>query len=350
MPKLSHPALLASITLSALLLSGCDRPAPLHVADGQAQGTSYHLKWWVDSDTDASDEAIGKAITHTLRRIDKALSTYRDDSWLAEFNARRDTDWHQAPASVIELLGIARQVNRLSGGCYDPTVGPLFRLWGFHDENFHVPDNAAIQAARTHIGLDKIEVDAERGAIRKRTPNVTLDVSSMGEGYTIEQLASELEAHGVTNYLVEMGGDLYAKGHKPSGKPWRVGVEVPKPDQLSAQRVFEIQDKAGVSLNTSGTYRRYFDDNGQTYGHVIDARTGRPVQHHLVSVSVFGQRPALTDAWATALLCLGPEEGVAAANQLDMPVYLIEKTSNGFKTHDSEALDRSTLIKASSDD
>lgn len=333
--------------LALVLLSGCDRPPALHVAEGQAQGTSYHIKWWSENASD--DQAIAGDMTATFKRIDQAISTYRDDSWLARFNQSTSTAWQQAPKSVLALLSIAREVNRQSGGCYDPTIAPLFRLWGFQTHQFHVPNDNAISNALTHTGLQHIEVNTHTGEIRKTRPDLSLDLSSMGEGYTIEQLADVLQQHGITNYLVEMGGDLFARGHKPDGSAWRVGIEKPQQGAPASQRAFDITRQDGVSLNTSGTYRRHFDEQGKTYGHIIDARTGRPVTHHLVSASVFGTRPALTDAWATTLLCLGPREGLDAANQLNMPVYLVEKQGQTPVTHESGALKSTPLVKEVTD-
>ena len=147
--------------LALVLLSGCDRPPALHVAEGQAQGTSYHIKWWSEDASD--DQAIAGDMTATFKRIDQAISTYRDDSWLARFNQSTSTAWQQAPKSVLALLSIAREVNRQSGGCYDPTIAPLFRLWGFQTHQFHVPADDAISNALTHTGLQHIEVNTHTG-------------------------------------------------------------------------------------------------------------------------------------------------------------------------------------------
>ncbi|WP_106477691.1 FAD:protein FMN transferase [Phytohalomonas tamaricis] len=333
---------LLGAALVATLLTACERTPELYKAQGEAQGTSYHITYWRDGDVD--EQAIAADVITTFKQIDKAISTYRDDSWLAEFNHNHSTDWQQAPPEVIELLGIAATVHQQSNGCYDPTIAPLFSLWGFHDHNFHVPNADVIATILAHVGLEHVQVDAEHQRIRKDLPELSIDLSSLGEGYTIRRLSEQLEARGVTDYLVELGGDMKVRGHKPGGEKWRVGIESPVPDRIEAQKIVTIEDESGVSLNTSGSYRRYFDDNGNIYSHIIDARTGRPTTHTLVSASVFGVDPAVSDAWATAMLCLGEQEGLKVARAQQLPIYFIEKQDDDFKITLSPALETSTRI------
>ncbi|OHV07133.1 hypothetical protein BH688_16830 [Kushneria phosphatilytica] len=329
--------------LLAALLSGCERPPDMQLAQGHAQGTTWHIKWWSRQPTDA--KTIDRDFQQVFDDIDKAISTYRDDSWLARFNASRSTDWQPAPEQVIQLLGIARQVNQASRGCFDPTIAPLFRLWGFQDEQFHVPSDHDIRQTLSEVGLDHVHVDTDNGRIRKDLPKLSIDLSSMGEGHTINRLSRVLEAHGINNYLVEMGGDLKARGHKPDGSHWRVGLQAPVPGQRQVQRIVTLDSEHGVTLDTSGTYQRFFDDDGHTYGHIIDARTGRPTSHDLVSASVFGHNAALSDAWATAMLCLGEKEGMQVANQQQLPVYFMERQPGQLATRVSPALEHSNDVQ-----
>ncbi|RKR06858.1 thiamine biosynthesis lipoprotein [Kushneria sinocarnis] len=325
------------LLLLSALLAGCDRPPELQLARGHAQGTTWHIKWW--SRQPVEPQALDAAFQQVFQDIDLAISTYRDDSWLARFNAGTSTDWQSAPEQVIALLGVARQVHHASGGCFDPTIAPLFRLWGFHDEQFRVPPERAISNTLAEVGLEHVHVDAERGRIRKDLPGLSIDLSAMGEGHTLNRLAAVLEAHGIDNYLVEMGGDLKARGHKPDGSAWRVGIQAPVPGQRRVQRIVTLDSEHGVTLDTSGTYQRFFDDDGHTYGHIIDARSGRPTTHDLVSASVFGHDAALSDAWATAMLCLGGEEGMQVARRQQLPVYLIERQPQQFISHISPRLE-----------
>ncbi|MFC0336970.1 thiamine biosynthesis lipoprotein [Kushneria avicenniae] len=317
------PASVTSAVIAALLLAGCDRIPEIELAQGEAQGTTYHIKWWSEDAPDRGD--IDADLTRVLRKIDQDISTYRDDSWISRFNDSRTTDWQAAPPEVIHLLQIARMVNERSQGCYDPTVAPLFDLWGFQNENFQVPTDAAIREAMTHVGLEHLEIDADAGKIRKTIPELSIDLSSMGEGYSVDQIAAMLESHGIHDYLAELGGDMRIRGAKPDDEPWRVGIETPTPGERRTGNVVTVNDRQGLSLNTSGTYRRYFDDSGHAYGHIIDPRSGTPVTHDLVSATVFGHEAAVSDAWATTMLCLGREQGTEVADREGLPVYLIER-------------------------
>ena len=155
----------------------------------------------------------------------------------------------------------------------------------------------------------------------------------MGEGYAISRLSQILESDGVENYLVEFGGDMKIKGHKPMGEKWRVAIEQPVAlkDGIHPYQIVTINDENGVSLNTSGTYHHNFKDGKKDYSHILDARTGAPITHDLVSASVFGNDPIQGDAWATTMLCLGPDEGKAVANEESLPVYYIQDVDDAFK-------------------
>ncbi|WP_438764335.1 FAD:protein FMN transferase [Kushneria sp. TE3] len=332
------PALVA-----ALLLIGCDRVPELELAQGEAQGTTYHVKWWAE-DAPAHDD-IEADLAGVLTRIDEEISTYRDDSWISRFNASRSTDWQDAPPDVIHLLRIARQVHARSNGCYDPTVAPLFALWGFQNQNFRVPSEHEIGEVMAHTGLEHLEIDADQQRIRKTVPELSIDLSSMGEGHSVDRIAEMLESHGIDNYLAELGGDMRIRGAKPDDAPWRVGIEAPAPGERRAGNIVTVNDPEGLSLNTSGTYRRYFDDSGHAYGHIIDPRSGTPATHDLVSATVFGTEAAVSDAWATTMLCLGREEGTLVADREGLPVYLIERHGgNDFTDSRTTALKESQQL------
>ncbi|WP_445619501.1 FAD:protein FMN transferase [Kushneria sp. Sum13] len=329
--------------IAAMLLIGCDRVPEVELAQGEAQGTTYHIKWWGE-DT-PSHGNIEADLTRVLTKIDQDISTYRDDSWISRFNDNRSTDWQAAPPDVIHLLQIARRVNEQSKGCYDPTVAPLFRLWGFQDENFQVPSDESIREAMTHIGLEHLELDASAGKIRKTIPELSIDLSSMGEGFSVDRIAAMLESHGIHDYLAELGGDMRIRGAKPDDEPWRVGIETPSPGERRAGHIVTVNDRQGLSLNTSGTYRRYFDDSGHAYGHIIDPRSGHPATHDLVSATVFGTEAAVSDAWATTMLCLGREDGTTVADREGLPVYLIERhAENDFTDSRTKALEKSQRL------
>ncbi|MFP8967861.1 FAD:protein FMN transferase [Pokkaliibacter sp. CJK22405] len=306
-------------------LQACSKPPEIQRVEGYAQGTTYHISWW--SETSLDTGVVEQQFQQQLASIDKELSTYRDDSYISRFNASPSTDWQPASQDFIDLITLAKSISQKTQGCYDPTLGPLFGLWGFRKDVLNVPTPEQIQAVKAHMGMDKLEVDEVDHKIRKTVPDLQVDFSSMGEGYTIGKLTRILEDMGVTNYLVEFGGDMKIRGHKPDGKKWRIAIERPVPGNKTVHRIVTINDESGVTLDTSGTYRHHFDADGKRYSHILDPRTGAPVTHDLVSASVFGVVPRESDAWATAMLCMGQEEGMKVAEQEHLDVYFIQQKS-----------------------
>jgi thiamine biosynthesis lipoprotein len=294
----------------ACVAAACSSPpAPeLRAVSGEAQGTTYSLQWWGGAD----EAVVAAAAADELQRIDALLSNYRPDSTLERFNAARSTDPIEVPAELVRLLGLAKGIHDASGGCFDPTVRPLVRVWGFDGDDPAVPTEAAIGAAREAVGLHKLElVDATR--VRKAHPELAIDMSSIGQGYAAGQLAALLERHGGSGYLAEIGGEIVAHGRKPDGSVWRIGVENPLGGQVGP--ALRIPEEAATAVITSGSYRQYFEAEGRRFGHIIDPRSGWPVTHDLLSVTVVGTDAATSAAWGTALLCLGPTEGALVAER-----------------------------------
>lgn len=330
--------------MPVIFMSGCSQQPEIKKVEGFAQGTTYHVSWW--SDNPVSIDTVNSLFSSELAAIDKEFSTYRDDSYISKFNQSDSTEWQPASDDFINLLHIAETVNQKTGGCYDPTVGPLFNLWGFKKDVLHIPSDEQIAAVRSELGIDKIEIDEQGKRVRKTRPGVQLDFSSMGEGFTIGKLSHILEENGITNYLVEFGGDMKIRGHKPGGNKWRIAIEKPVSQKEGRQpyQLVTIKDESGVTLDTSGTYHHSFDENGKEYPHILDLRTGAPVNHNLVSASVFGNVPAVSDAWATAMLCLGPKEGAEVAHKEKLEVFFIQKEGDTFSNFESDALKNSPRV------
>jgi len=332
------------LLLSLSVLSAACRKTPeLQDTKGFAQGTTYRIQWWSKKTTDS--EAIKQDFAETLAQIDKELSTYRKDSYISHFNASQSTHWQNASPEFIGLLDIAKQINRETRGCYDPTIGPLFNLWGFHRNHFKVPSATQIATVKAQIGLDKIQFDKKAGKIRKTLPAVALNLSSMGEGYTIYKLSHVLEKYGIVNYLIEFGGDMSIRGHKPNGHKWHIAIQDPTTKKPKTYQVLVINDDSkGVSLNTSGTYQHFFDDSGKRYSHILNPATGAPVHHDLISASVFGHDPRYSDAWATAMLCLGQQRGKAVAEKLGLSVFFIQEKNGKLIDSISSTLSKQQAI------
>jgi thiamine biosynthesis lipoprotein len=321
-------ALRAALLLfaAAWLAAGCSSRRDIQTIAGLAQGTTYELQWWSEREIDQPD--LNRAVVRELDRIDEVLSNYRSDSVLERFNASRTTEPQALPAELVALLRLAADVHRASDGCFDPTVRPLVRLWGFDGDAPHVPPDADLEAARAQVGFGKIEiVDDEH--VRKLASEVEIDMASIGQGYTVGRLAAIAQSYGLTDYLVEIGGELMGSGRRPDGRGWRVGVE--SPAQGAALRALPLRADGPTAVITSGTYRHFFEDRGRVFSHILDPRTGRPVDHALVSVTVAGPDPAAAAAWGTALLCLGPDAGAAMAEKIGLAALLSVRVADGFE-------------------
>jgi len=285
---------------SACLAAACTAPSQdVRTFTGFAQGTSYTLQW-TGGGTAA---AVGAAAEQELERLDALLSNYRADSTLERFNAMQSTAPIELSSELVTLLQLARRIHEASDGCFDPTVRPLVRAWGFDGDNPAVPDAEVIHAARAVVGLDKLEL-VDGTHVRKTVPELSIDMASIGQGYSAGRLADVLERHGSTAYLAEIGGEIVARGSKPDGSAWRIGIENPL---AGAGSVLSLRAEPRTAVVTSGSYRQYLEVDGRRYGHIIDPRSGGPVEHALLSVTVIGDDAATAAAWGTALLCLGPD-------------------------------------------
>ena len=308
--------------LLAAALGGCQTPPGETEVTGEAQGTTYHIKMVLDKQTAPLDE-LKRRIVSDLAEIDAQLSNYREDSEISRLNRLETGDWLPVSREISGLLVIASRVYELSGGCYDLTVKPLFDLWGFSKHENRVPSDNEIAALLPHIGMQLLEIDAVNQRIRKKDPKLKIDLDSIAQGYSVGVVAHGLEALGVQNYLVEIGGEMMVKGRKANGDDWRVGVETPTPLQQSVQKVIDIHERQGTAVMTAGTYRNFFEEGGQTYSHILNPKTGRPVTHHLRSVTVMHDDPAWADAWDTALLCVGEEEAMRLAEAEHLKALLM---------------------------
>ncbi len=304
-----------------LFAGGCSEQG-IQKLQGYAQGTTYHISYW--SDQPVQHKALKNAIETEFGVIDKLLSNYRPDSIIEVFNGAESTEAFTTGPEIVALVKIAQSIHSISQGCYDLTIKPLFDLWGFHNENPAIPKTGAILKALPQTGMEKLAIVNET-QLRKRQPDLKVDLSSIAQGYSVDKISQLLEKHGITNYLVEIGGELTTSGHKPDLQAWRIAVEKPLPGERRLHKVIDMPKDMPYAVMTSGTYHHYFDENGKRYSHILDARTGRPVTHDLVSVTIIHQNPAVADAWSTALLCLGQQDGLKIANAEKLSAFFIQE-------------------------
>jgi thiamine biosynthesis lipoprotein len=337
-----HPSrhiLPAFLCLLCLLMMACGTsPAPQQLT-GSTMGTTYHVTW-LDRGNAPAPVAVSAAMEAILEAVNASMSTYRPDSEISTFNALPVDQWLLVSADFYQVLEMSRTVSLASAGAYDVTIATLVDLWGFGpNKTSQPPSPAAIAAGLSQVGLSRIEVDEQRRALRKRAA-VQLDFSSIAKGYGVDLLAAWLDSQGIVDYLVEIGGEIRVRGLSPRGGPWRIAVEKPDPMVRESTVTLELGDSA---VATSGDYRNYFEHEGVRYSHTIDPRTGWPVRHQLVSVTVVHETAALADAWATALTVLGTDAALRTATEQGLAVYLISRDGEAFtvqKTAEIEGLIR----------
>jgi FAD:protein FMN transferase len=324
------------ILVASIALWACTPTPEVKKLSGEAQGTTYHISFWSEKPSDTA--AIDKLIKDELARLDVEISNYRPDSRIEKFNATDSSEPLETTPEIIGLIETARMVSEASEGCYDLTIKPLFDLWGFKTDKLNIPSKETLQATLQQVGFKQINImDATH--IQKLNPKLRIDLSSIAQGYSVGRIVSLLEQQGINNYLVEIGGELQTRGKKPDGNAWRVAIEKPISSERTMHKVLTIQRTEPLAVMTSGTYRHYFDKDGKRYSHILDAKTGSPVDHTTVSVTVLHDNPTLADAWSTAMLCLGKQRGLDVANKASIAVLFIEQQGEVFDEVKSGALE-----------
>jgi len=318
---------------AALLLSACNRSTSVTFT-GETMGTTYTVKVSrLPKDVDA--DQLREEIDRRLIEINQLMSNYQADSELSRLNDFNDPEWMSVSAEMVFVLERAREVSEATGGGFDVTVGPVVRLWNFgpgREMGDRVPSDAEIEAMKEQVGFEKIELRLDPPEVRKLRPDLEIDLSAVAKGFAVDEIEDLLLSHAVVDYMVEIGGEVQTGGWNDRGEPWNIAIEAPIAEIRQIHRVVPLT-KMGMA--TSGDYRNFYEIDGQRYSHIIDPRSGHPVRHNLVSVTVLHPSCAIADAWATALLVLGPEEGFEVADGQRLAVLFIMRTEDGFETRET---------------
>jgi thiamine biosynthesis lipoprotein len=313
------------IVLSSFLFISCVQSDKVYVFNGKTMGTYYSVKI-VASDIDKENTQL--QIDELLKEVNQVFSTYINNSEVSKINAHRSPKPISITPVMEQLLKLSKEIYEKSDRFFDPTVGPLVNLWGFGpDGKRYKPRKEEIENALRYVGLDKISI--LNGQVTKRESDIYLDFSSIAKGQGVDDLGLVLESRGFTSYLIEIGGEIRARGKKPDGNLWSIGIEKPSKERgQSVQKVLKLKNE---SIATSGSYRNYLKYGESIFSHTISPKTGYPIKHKLLSVSVIDKNCANADAWATALMSLGPEKGLDKANRLGLKAYFLVKDGSKFK-------------------
>lgn len=271
---------------------------------GRAFGSYWRLT--LSSRTDPGP--VRAAVQDAIAGVDRALSPFRADSEISRFNASQAGAWTPVSLAAARVIAEGLRIARLTGGAFDPTVGPVVARYGFG------PISGA--PAGSYEGI------RTRGrAIGKMASTLTFDPCGIAKGYGLDGIAEVLAPRGIRSYLLELGGEVLARGRHPSGRPWRVAIERPEPGARTAHRIVRLE---GQALATSGDWIQGYQLGNRRVSHIIDPRRREPVANEVASVSVIAPRAMTADALATGLMAMGPEKGLALAARLNLSVlYLL---------------------------
>jgi thiamine biosynthesis lipoprotein len=298
---------------TALLLAGlgCGAAESRHEvrSSGEALGTTWAVKWVSRSAPQPGRrDELHDRVAAVLARVDRGMSNWREDAELTRFNRRAELSGFEFSSETRQVVLAALAIARETNGAFDPTVGPLVALWGFGpDAALEEPTEQELAQQRARVGWSLLGWDRE-GRLVRRVPGVELDLSAIAKGYAVDAIVHELVRDRPLGLLVEVGGEVRALGTTLDGEPWRVGIQDPTASGDDLEAVLAL---TGAALATSGDYRNLRVVAGKRRSHVIDPRTGRPLDNRVASASVVAPTCMEADAAATALMVLGPELGMA---------------------------------------
>ncbi|WP_080058060.1 FAD:protein FMN transferase [Spirosoma aerolatum] len=304
----------------AIVPSNADAQSPMVSVQGEAQGTTYHVKY-----RDPQQRNLKEKIDSLLLEIDKCLSLYRPDSELSQFN-RTSSHRFQRPY-FYPVLKKSEAIFRATKGAFDPTVLPLVEAYGFGPKKPAQTDVINVDSLLQWVGFGQIVFDSL--SVRKQKPNVRLDFNGIAQGYSVDLVTGLLEDHGIEHYMVEIGGEIRAKGQKDKAQPWVVGIDNPiHPNQL--QLKVKLMDRA---MTTAGNYRNQYQADGQLFSHIINPKTGEMEQSSVLSVTVFAADAITADGYDTAFMVMGLENTKRFLEQhKELDAYIIYADNGQLKT------------------
>ena len=306
-----------------LLLASCnlvhnDEPVKLL---GEAQGTYYSILYF-----DSQQRDFQYAIDSILDEFDQSVSLWVSESILSKVNN------NIAEVTLDDYFNnnfrLAKKVADETDGAFDFTIGPLVKAWGFGYDNHKEVDPIIIDSLLQLVGYEKVNIIDNR--VVKQNPLTTFDFNAIAQGYSVDIIGKFLESKQIDNYLIDIGGEVKAAGQKPDGKPWKVGIERPAENPDNSRDLTAIIKLKNKSIATSGNYRKFFEEDGIRYSHMINPFTGYPAGHNLLSVSIVTNNTALADAYATACMVMGLEKSITfIETRDDLDAFFIYTNDNG---------------------
>ena len=313
--KLSFFALIGFV----LVTNSCRHKPKFTYLEGQAQGTTFRIVY--DREQDFS-----KPIDSLFRVIDYSMSLWDSTSIISRFN--KNQSGIKADSHFEIVFQESYKVSEATDGAFDITVGPLVKTWGFsYKKGLPLPTQKQVDSLRKLIGYRKVQL--KNGVLVKENPMIEIDFNAIAQGYTVDVMANFLKASGISNYLVEIGGEVRTAGHNEKGQVWQIGIDKPTEKEEENRPLQAVVPLSGKALATSGSYRKFVMREGKKYSHAIDPKTGYPITHNLLSVSVIADNCITADAFATAFLVVGLEKAKHIAQQQQLEWYGIYTGRDG---------------------
>jgi FAD:protein FMN transferase len=326
--------LLAGFLLTGLIFSGCRESKPVFANfNGYAQGSTYSIVYDNKKNIDPAD--LKQKVEKILSDFDMSLSNYKDSSIISKINRNEDVI---ADSFLTEAYRRSVEISEMTDGAFDITVGPLVKAWGFGPDAHKTFTEAKRDSLLKLVGMDKVSM--VNGRLVKSNPNILLDFNAIAQGYSVDVVARFFDGLGIKNYLVEIGGEVRAKGKK-AGNQWRIGIDKPEDNNMtpgqSLQAIIRLSDK---SISTSGNYRKYYIEDGIKYSHEINPKTGYPAKNTLLSASVIADDCTMADGLATAFMVMGKDKTIEFLRvHPEYEAFLVYSDETGnFKTWASEKI------------
>ena len=307
-----------------LVLASCGKQPKKMILQGLAQGSYYAITYFDDEERDFQHE-----IDSIFHAVDMSVNLWVDSSIICKVNRNEEVT---LDSIFIDNFNIAQKAAQFSDGYFDPTISPIVAAWGFSYKSGDSITPQLIDSLKQLVDYRNIRI--EDGKVVKKNPAIQLDFNAIAQGYTSDLIASFLESRGIKNYLVDTGGEIMAKGAKPDGKPWIVGIEKPAKNWDSEQEVHICIDLRDKGLVTSGSTRKYVERNGKRYSHCINPKTGYPVEHNVLSATVLAENSVWADALASICMVMGLEQSLPLIESLDgvEAYYIFANENNELKT------------------
>lgn len=294
---------LAFLVIGTVYILAFRSTPKLHTAQGHIYGTTYSVSY-------LADHPLDSLILKKLRSVDSSLSMFNPHSIVSQVNRSENPVVDQ---NFISVFNLSNAVSEATGGDFDVTVAPLVNLWGFGFKRADSVTDQAIDSLLPLVDYRRVRLDGKH--VVKADDRMMLDFSSVAKGYGVDLAAMMLEREGVTDYMIEVGGEVRVSGHHPEGRAWRIGITRPTVGREQEEQVQATISLTSGAMATSGNYRRYYVKNGRRYAHTIHPRTGRPVSHSLLSATVIAPTCAMADAYATAFMVMGVEKAKEVLKQ-----------------------------------